>query len=123
MKEKIQELTVVYPNMDQNPQFSDSLNKNHPAVVAYVKDLTDKIKELQEELKQNQWQPIETASKLGWILISDGNATKLAAYQSERWSEKPKPFFDIVGMRQMASRRFKPTHWMPLPEFKPTTKV
>jgi len=34
------------------PELTDHLDKDHPLVVEYVKDLTDKIKEQQEEIEK-----------------------------------------------------------------------
>jgi hypothetical protein len=65
------------------------------------------------------WQPIDTAPKDGWIIACGGNSGDPALWKwNTHWlAKKPKPYWEccfiFMGVQWM--RAHQPTHWMPLP--------
>ena len=69
------------------------------------------------------WQLIETAllvdreQILVWCPKAFGKGYRfLARWNPDKYSQKPRPFWDLVGQQITTSRANQPTHWMPLPE-------
>ena len=70
------------------------------------------------------WQPIETAPKDGSVfLIVDMKSSRPMAYAACWWPERddlyPWAIFEGVntdGGLNSYSRKYPPTHWMPMPE-------
>ena len=70
-----------------------------------------------------EWQPIETAPKDEVILLYRPDAIKWAKVAPGKWEPqehytRPSPYWEIclhIG-GAYESRKWPPTHWMPLPE-------
>jgi len=65
-----------------------------------------------------KWEPIESAPKDGsYVLVYPGHGSRfsIARFNYDRFSCKPRPYWDRLGALTSESRRRPPTHWMPLP--------
>lgn len=73
----------------------------------------------------SEWQPIDTAPRVesGMILLFRPSAYqwgKIApgVFNPDKYAKRPRPYWEmrlkIGGI--IESRRWEPTHWMPLPE-------
>ena len=66
----------------------------------------------------SDWQDIATAPKDGTrVLLSRPDGIVIGFWNSERFAQKPKPFWarDIFFSKTL-ERNNQPSHWMPLPE-------
>jgi len=68
------------------------------------------------------WEPIETAPKDRTIILYRPHARLWATISTGRWTadeynKNPRPYWkmDKIGVTINQIRRWKPTHWMPLP--------
>ena len=66
------------------------------------------------------WQPIETAPKDGTrILLLTEHDVLCGSWNGDEYAKNPRPYWDNDKSRIMGAlhtRKFQPTHWMPLPE-------
>lgn len=68
---------------------------------------------------QPQWQPIETAPEMTFILIYENGRYHTAKYEltdADGYFDKPMMLWGFVDGWLDVNTDFKPTHWMPLPE-------
>lgn len=68
----------------------------------------------------NGWQPIETAPKVGYVLLFPGRwngiTCDIGTWNEDKYAKKPKPFWRRLSAHTVGdSRDYPPTHWMPLP--------
>lgn len=60
------------------------------------------------------WQPIETAPKDdNYIRVWSWGRERHAKWNDDRYSKRPRPFWDMDGMSVSRCRAQQPTFWMP----------
>ncbi len=66
------------------------------------------------------WQPIATAPKDRRVLLLTPRYASqqvwIGRWNEDRYSKKPRPYWDIESWRPTISRGGQPTHWQPLPD-------